>query len=159
MLIVLDNGRNAPVAYTAGLWQRLAARILADRLDRELAAGASPDSSPMLALRAQVLVGTRFRRGVAAGAQRILDAAAGRRLPVPVSRSRVRASSAELSELIRKLVAPGPVSAQGVAAARTLLTDACGPIFQQDCCSDLRASVRAVIDVLDPVGPEQAGTG
>jgi hypothetical protein len=151
MLIVLEDGTNAPVACTAGLWQRVAARVRADRLDSELADGACPDASVSLALRAQVLVGTRFRRDMAASAQRILDAAGGRRLAVPVCRGRVRASSAELSELIGKLLAPGPVSAQGVARARTLLTDARGPIFHPGCQSDLRASVRAAVDALDPL--------
>jgi len=151
MLIVLDDGKNAPVACTAGLWQRLAARILADRLDTELAEGAGPDTRMGLALRAQVLVGTRTRHDLAAAAQRILDTTAGRSLPVPVCRGRVRASSAELCDLITKLLAPGPVSAQGVAQARTLLTDPRGPIFHPGCRRDLRASVRAAIDALDPV--------
>jgi hypothetical protein len=151
MLIVLEDGTNAPFACTAGLWQRVAARVRADHLDSELANGACPDASVSLALRAQVLVGTRFRRDMAATAQRILDAAAGRRLPIPVCRSRVRASSTELSELIGRLLAPGPVSAQGVARARELLTDSRGPIFHPGSRSDLRASVRAAVDALDPL--------
>jgi hypothetical protein len=151
MLIVLDDGTSAPVACTAGVWQRLSARILADRLDSELASGASPDARLGLALRARVLVGSKYRRDMAATAQRILETTAGRSLPVPVCRSRVRASSAELADLIARLLAPGPVSAQGVAQARTLLTDARGPIFDPGCRSDLRARVRAAVDALDPL--------
>jgi hypothetical protein len=151
MLIILEDDRNAPVARTASLWQRIAARVLADRLDTELANGACPDARMDLALRAQVLVRSRSRRDMAVAAQRILDAAAGRSLSVPVCRSRVRASSRELSELIGMLLAPGPVSAQGVARARTLLTDTRGPIFHPACRSDLRASVRAAMDALDPL--------
>ena len=151
MLVILEDDTNAPVARTATLWQRAAARVLADRLDTELANGARPDARMGLALRAQVLVRTRSRRETAATAQRILDAAAGRNLSVPVCRGRIQASSRELCELIGKLLAPGPVSAQGVARARTLLTDTRGPIFHPGCRSDLRASVRAAVDALDPL--------
>jgi hypothetical protein len=64
-------------------WHRVLARCAAARLDRELAAGASPETSAILAARAIQLTSVKFRRDLATSVQRIL--AAGNQL-----RSRLR---------------------------------------------------------------------
>jgi hypothetical protein len=151
MLVVLDDGRSCPVACAVGRWRRLLARIRAGRLDSALAGGASPDSAIELALRAQVLEGMRARHDVAHGAQRILSTAAGGRMAVPICRDRVRDCSPELSELISRLLAPGPVSAQGVAQAMALFTDARGPLYYRASPVDLRTGLRAAVDALSPL--------
>jgi hypothetical protein len=151
MLVVLDDGRSCPIAYAAGRRDRLLARIRAGGLDRQLAVGASPDSGIGLALRAQVLVGMRARHDVARGAQRILSTVAGGRMAAPVCRDRVRDCEAELSELISRLLAPGPVSAQGVAQALALFTDARGPLYYRASPVDLRTKLRAAVDALSPL--------
>ena len=148
MLVVLDDSRAGLVARAASPWDRLAARVRASRLDTELAAGASPERSLGLALRAQVLVQTRTRSDIARGMQRILTAADRGRGRVPVCSDRIRSCSAELTELISRLLTPGPVSAGGVAQARMLVTDARGPVYHRESHVDLRSSLRAAMDAL-----------
>ena len=70
-------------------WHRVLARSRAARLDRELAAGMSPEASATLAARALRLTSTDFRRDLAASLLRILAAA---REPTAVMRSQQVAS-------------------------------------------------------------------
>src|SRR5215469_13520325 len=56
-------------------WHRMLARCAGGRLDRQLAAGTSPEISVGLAARAMQLTSMRFRRELAASVQRILAAA------------------------------------------------------------------------------------
>ena len=53
-------------------WHRVLARCAAVRLDRELAAGASPETSASLAARAIQLTSMKFRRDLARSVRRIL---------------------------------------------------------------------------------------
>jgi hypothetical protein len=151
MLVLLDEA-DCPIARTARPWDRLAARLHAFSLDRDLAAGASPDASMALALRAQMLVRPRYRRDLARSARRVLTAATqppfGSRLSVPICRDRVAGSSEEFADLIRGLLAPGPVSARGVAQASVLVADASGPLYRRASAGDLRARVRDAADAL-----------
>jgi len=169
MLVLLDEA-DCPVASPARLRDRLMVRVRASRLDRELAAGASPDATVALALRAQMLVQMRTRRGMARGAQRILEramrapaaglppapAAGGLRMPaagvlqVPVCRDRVRDSAEELGDLIRRLLGGGPVAARGVALASALLTDGSGPLYRRSNADDLQARIREALSALGP---------
>ena len=109
MLVLLVD--DCPVPVDVRSRDRLLARIRAFRLDAALAAGASPDATVALALRAQLLVRMPVRRDLARTARRILAAAvrgaAGDRLPVPVCRDRVRDCAEELEDLIRHLLAAG----------------------------------------------------
>lgn len=151
MLVLLNQG-GCPVAVTAGPRARFLAWARAGRLDRQLAAGASPDATVPLALRAQALVRTRTRRVLAGGARRVLAAANQPRsaslVPVPVCRDRVRDCSAELSELIGALLAAGPVSPRGVARTQALLSDAGSPLYFRANHEDLRTRVRDAADAL-----------
>ena len=70
-------------------WHRVLARSRAARLDRELAAGMSPEASATLAARAMRLTSTDLRRDLAASLLRIL-AAAGE--PAAVIRSQALAA-------------------------------------------------------------------
>ena len=151
MLLLLDEA-DCPVAATGRPWDRLLARLRGFRLDEDLAAGASPDASVALALRAQMLVRARSRRGLARSARRVLamatEPAAARGTQVPVCRDRVRDCSEEFTELIRRLLAVGPVTARGVAQARILLADGRGPLYDRACADDLRSRVRDAADAL-----------
>jgi hypothetical protein len=155
MLVLLDQG-GCPVPVTAYPWARLLARLHAHRLDAEIARGASPDGSLPLALRAQALLRDSARRDLAVGAERVLASVgckpcvAGHRirLPVPVRAEQVRACSVELADLADRLAADGPVNAQGVARARTLLADAASPLYHGAACEDLRAAIRSAADAL-----------
>jgi hypothetical protein len=151
MLVLLDEA-GCPIARTARPWDRIAVRLHTFSLDRDLAAGASPDASVALALRAQMLVRPRYRRALARSARRVLTAATqspfGSRLAVPVCRDRVKDSSEEFADLIRRLLAAGPVAARGVAQASVLVADASGPLYRRASPGDLRARVRDAADAL-----------
>jgi hypothetical protein len=153
MLVLLDEA-GCPIARTARPWDRIAVRLRAFSLDRDLAAGASPDASVTLALRAQMLVRPRYRRELARSVRRVLMAATQSplrsHLPVPVCRDRVKESSEEFADLIRRLLAAGPVAAQGVAQASVLVADAGGPLYRRGSAGDLRARVRDAADALIP---------
>jgi hypothetical protein len=148
MLVVLDDARVGLVACTPGPWVRLKVRMRSGRLDGVLAGGAPPEDSLGLAVRAQLLAGMRTRTDLARGMQRIVDAAGGHRSPVPVCNDRIRACSGEFAELISRLLGPGPVSAQGVAQAKALVTDAGGPVYHRASLTDLRSSLRSAMDAL-----------
>ncbi len=151
MLVLLHDDCPVPVAVRPR--DRLLARLRAGRLDTALAAGASPDATVGLALRAQALVQVRARRALAQAAQRVLAAAVqppGRRPAIPVCRDRVRDCSPELEELIRRLLAPGPVSAQGIAQASALFTHATSPVFYRPSHDNLRARILTAAHSLDP---------
>jgi hypothetical protein len=151
MLVLLDEA-GCPIARTARPWDRMAVRLHAFSLDRDLAAGASPDASVALALRAQMLVHPRYRRGLARTARRVLTAATQpphrSRLAVPVCRDRVAGSTEEFADLIRGLLAAGPVAPRGVAQASVLVADASGPLYRRASAGDLRARVRDAADAL-----------
>jgi hypothetical protein len=146
MLVLLQDG--CPVPADVRLWDRLLTRLRAARLDGDLAAGASPDATVGLSLRARMLVRMPARRQLVL-AEAALGPAADR-LPVPVCRDRIEDCSAELLDLIRRLLAAGPVSAQGVAQARALLTNASSPVYHRASRDDLRARVLAAADALTP---------
>jgi hypothetical protein len=162
MLVLLEEN-GCPVARTVRPWDRLLVRWHACRLDRDLADGASPDATIPLALRAQLLVRGPTRRDLARSASRVLAAAiqapgAGRLL-VPVCRDQVRDCSAEFGELIRRLLATGPVPAQGIAKARILLADASGPLYHRAGAGELRASVSDAADALGAPLIPRPGSG
>jgi hypothetical protein len=123
-------------------WHRVLARCAAARLDRELAAGTSPESSARLAARAIQLTSMRFRRDLATSVQRVLAAAgdppsampspaaavAARRLPL--SRAQISQLAGPLASLAGYLATPGPVPVQAVAMASQLLADGSGPLYR-----------------------------
>jgi hypothetical protein len=151
MLVLLEEA-GSPVAAAAHPWDLLLAHWHGFRLDSDLAAGASPDASVPLALRAQMLVRPRYRYELARSADRVLAAAMQGayfgRPRVPVCRDRVRDCSQEFGELIRRLRATGPVPARGVAKVGVLLADAGGPLYHRANAEDLRARVRDAADAL-----------
>jgi len=151
MLVLLHDGCPVPVAVRP--LDRLLAWLRAPRLDTALAAGASPDATVGLALRARTLVRARARRALAQAARRVLAEAAepsAAHVPVPVCRDRVQDCAQELEDLIRRLLAPGPVSAQGIAQASALLTHASSPVYHRANPENLRARVVSAAHALDP---------
>ena len=154
-----DQGRTRHVLLSAGQgrltlrrprpWHRVLARCAAARLDRELAAGASPETADTLAARAMQLTSVKVRRDLAASVQRIL-AAAGHPAQVtlasavavhpprlPLRRARISQSAVPLASLAGYLTAPGPVPVHGVAIISQLLADGTGPLYRHGCADDL----------------------
>ena len=135
---------------------RLLARFKAGKLDRALAAGASPDSSPALALRAETLSSPRTRRTLGLAVERLMDRSGHPLGPrVSPSRAHLDAAQDELGELARRLRADRLTDARGVARVKELLSDGGGPLFWDRSHEDLRTAVRTAIGALEP-SPDQS---
>jgi hypothetical protein len=108
----------------------------------------SPDHSP---------ASPAGRSPARAAARSLASAARGPQLPaarrsrVPICRDRVTESSEELEDLIRRLLADGPVAARGVALATILLSDGSGPLYHHANEDDVRARVREAVNALEPL--------
>jgi hypothetical protein len=139
------------------LTDRLLARMLGASLDRQLAAGRTPESSPLLAARAQRIVAIRSRRQLARNWENLLRAARrthGTHYPaLPISSDEIIAAEAGVRELVRRITAPLPVAARGVAMAGVLLTDALGPVYRRRSPVTMAAALEAAITQLDPALP------
>ena len=102
-------------------------------LDRELAEGADPTSSPALQARARRLQGTHFRHGLVAQIDVALVKAEHpphwHSATLPIRALEVRAAREALLGLRQALEVPGALCAQGVALAACLLNDPCGPLY------------------------------
>ena len=141
-------------------WHRMLARASGARLDRELAAGASPEASASLAARAMRLTSMNFRRDLATSVQRILAAAAEPPAVVPspalaaqpprlpLRRARISQSAAPLAKLAGHLAEPGPVPVQGVAMVSQLLADGGGPLYHDARGDDLEDIIDKVMRAL-----------
>lgn len=109
---------------------RAAASLTAGRLDQQLARGVAPESSTVLAARAQALTRMRTRSALARHIQRLLTVvSSGTVQPMlrPTCWRSVQAASPDFIILADELAAPGPVAAAGVAQASLLLSQTWGP--------------------------------
>jgi hypothetical protein len=115
-------------------------------LDRELARGADPFTSPRLARRAAKLCQPRTRNKVAAEIQRVVEAAdEPPPLPtaaVPLNRCAIRDLRSLLLTLADDLRADEPVSAGGVAMVRQLLRDGSSPLYYPADAGELEEELR-----------------
>jgi len=124
------------------LWLRVVAQRR--RLDRMLAAGASPATDTRLAMRARQLVQPSACARLAAAlhdAARSIDEPRRVRFQapaVPVDAPSVRACADELRDLAHGLTGPHP-RAGGVVLARDVLTDTTGPLYTSGTAGQLRS--------------------
>lgn len=154
MHVLLDDDLGRLTVGRVSPWHRLLARVLAVRLDRQLAGGARPEESAILATRAMVLTSAGHRRALAASLRRMLaasvapparprpmtaahSAGAASRPHVPLRRDRIAKSAPGLAGLASCLTAPRPVPARGVALVSQLLTDGSGPLYRAAAREDL----------------------
>jgi hypothetical protein len=128
--------------------------VLAPSLDRRLAAGDVPESSRLLATRAQILVSPEQRRALTRWWEHLLDVTASqpvrplRRLPL--CRDLITAAASSVREMLVALETPAPVPVRGVAMASLLLCDGTGPLYNPLAPLDLLGAVREVTRQLDP---------
>lgn len=149
---------NPPLIRQTGPAHRALARLLGASLDRQLAAGRPPESSPLLAVRAQLIVSLPRRTAMAGNWQRLLTVAARRAAvprgappgAVPVCADRIIAAAPAIGELVARLVTPLPVPARGVAMATVMLTDAGSPVYSRRSPVTLEAALQEAIAQLDP---------
>jgi hypothetical protein len=155
MYVLIDDDRAGLALRRLRPWHQLLARCLAERLDRKLAEGASPEASAALAARAMRLTSLDFRRALAASLRRIVLATgepalvwpaqlaaskspgAARPPRVPLRHARISQSALLLAEVATRLAAPGPVPARGVAMVTRLLSEGTGPLYREASRDDL----------------------
>lgn len=139
------------------LVDRMLARALGASLDHQLAAGCPPESSRLLAARAEVIVSPPRRESLARSWGHLLRVA--RRAPTlrtpaaPLNAAAILAAEPAIRELMERLAAPLPVTAQGVAAATIPLTDATSPVYGRQSPDALAGLLDAAITQLDPAWP------
>jgi hypothetical protein len=134
-------------------WSRALSRLRAFSLDRKLATGWSPESHPLLAARAQVLV-TPVERQKLAHLWADLIAQAGRppglRGPrAPINREGILDNESLIRTLLGLLVAPTPGQVRGIASLSSLLSDGAGPLYNRQCSKDLHAALLEATALLD----------
>ena len=140
--------------YDARLRDRLVVRLCGTSLDRQLAAGGSPDTSVRLALRARILGRACTREALARRlAVVIADAERGpglRSTRMPVCRRKVLRARPQLEALARRLLVPGPVAPKGVAMVSRLLHDGSGPVYVRPNADDLAVAAESACRALEP---------
>jgi len=159
MHVLLDDDLGRLTLRRLRPWHRLLAHCMAARLDRDLAGGARPESSALLAARAMRLTSMAFRQELATSLRRVLVTAGCPPVPsqpslsaartpahlgaphVPVYRPRITRFTSGLAELADDLVMSGTVPAQGVAMVTRLLADGTGPFYRRACPDDLGAAI------------------
>jgi hypothetical protein len=161
MHVLLDDDLGRLTLRRLRPWHRWLARGLAMRLDRQLADGARPEASAILAARAMFLTSAGFRRALASNLRRILatsvspdarprPSAAGVAHPphVQLRRDRIARSASELAGLAGFLAGQGPLPAQGVAMVSQLLADGGGPLYRAASRDDLIAIIERASQAL-----------
>jgi hypothetical protein len=126
-------------------------------LDAELAAGVPPEISPRHEARARWLVAPRRRQVLADGWEHLLVTArgptGGLSNRAPIRRERIRRAEPEIREMISALRANGPIPARGIAIATKLLTNGCGPIYNNNAGDDIKDALALALAHLDPALP------
>jgi hypothetical protein len=147
-----------------GRWRRVRLALIAGwragELDRQLAAGVSPDASELLAIRGERLTSRRYRARMAAGLARVVrdaeSTARGFSAAVRPDRREVIAARTVLAALDRRLRAAEPVSAHGVALIESLLTDGASPLYRPTEVGALGSRLRAAAAALEPLARNES---
>jgi hypothetical protein len=128
----------------------LRCRLRRNAIDKELAAGADPDSGECHHRRASELTSESNRQALAAAFERHLAAATS--FPpldvLPVNWHGVRAATPRLERLVKRLREDPGVRVQGIARARLLLTDADSALYAKDDDTRLADEVRSTLALL-----------
>jgi hypothetical protein len=141
------------------LEDRLIARALAPWLDDELARGMRASLSEAHTARADQLAGRRARRAVARRLDKLVYHAQNQRPPsrirvAPPCRDQVRNALPLILAIRSGLLAEGPLTAQGIARLKTLLSDRRGPCYVPGTPDSLRVSLQEIAELLQV---EEAG--
>lgn len=162
-LPLVGGGRRRASPAHRGPWRRLRiglnARWHQVELDRRLAAGERPSASDELAARARQITAPRSRRRLAAGLAGVMRSARPR-APAWTAAARpnlpdVVDARTVIAALDRRLRAPEPVAAQGVAMVQALLVDGNGLLYQPGRPGALDSRLRAAAAAMEP--PKPAG--
>jgi hypothetical protein len=147
MQVLVNDERGQLTLARAPRWRQSLVRLHANRLDRELARGARPESDFMLAVRAMQLVSARTRALLCASLGRAELAGRPRIVPLP-NRVVLAEAPDSLEELSGAMLAAGPVPVRGVAMVALLLADGTGPLYRSGRADELGAVIRQAIRAL-----------
>jgi hypothetical protein len=142
-----------PPAERSPSWRaRLAAKVFAERYDRQLEACAPVRPASALAVHVARITASREREQLARSLRTVLQEACEPRLGglatrVPVRRAAVTAAEDLIDQVTLRLHAPAPVRARGMARLRMLLSDGVGPVYRSGRGS-LAAELRGVLAAL-----------
>jgi hypothetical protein len=144
------------VASRSGVAIRILASLGSSVLDHRLADGYPPESSRLLAARAQVLVSRVTRQKLADSWENVIAAAlrppAARYPKAPLNRGAIVSCAPRIAELCRRLSARNPIAARGVAMSSLLLADGTGPVHNRRLDGDdLDVAIEQVLVELDPL--------
>jgi hypothetical protein len=118
---------------TAGPIQPLRVWLRRGSLDRSLAAGADPATSPALSRRARQLTSRRSRAGLAASIRNLLDAAdegpRGFTAAVPIQRHEILRERQMLLQLAAELESHDELKPRGIAMVERLLIEGTSPVY------------------------------
>ncbi len=151
--IQLVAGHEPAVAHarTPGLFLNLRSRLHGISLDRALAEGADPASSPLLARRTAWLTSSRNRSSLADCVGRLIEVSGGlrgRSAVVRPHRGELAGAKLPLARVAALLDSPEPVYPRGVARVQLLLTDATSPLYAPVRPGQLRAEAEDILDAL-----------
>lgn len=135
----------------AGFVTWVAARLMAARLDRRIAAGEDLLGDAALASRASQLVSRRARGRVASGLERSWSGSpelAVWSAAIPVDRQAIEIGRPALEGLARALRSPGTVEPRGVALARILLTEMHSALYRPAYPEELYVVAREALSAL-----------
>lgn len=131
----------------------LMARWRSIALDRQLADGVDPETSPELATRAAQLTSRRSRRRVAGGLAGAFQTAQDPRprftAALPPQPPELLDARVVVTTLTRRLDDPAPVGVRGVAMLTELLTDVASPLYQNEEPGLLGSRLRAAAAALE----------
>jgi hypothetical protein len=129
---------------------RVRVRYRRTSIDHQLARGASPSTSPALALRAHQLAGARERRAIAVGLETILAAAAEAQRDsasrLVLDHVAVSEARPEIIALIERLRNDRTPRVRGIALSRLLALDRRSPLLHT--CAD-QPLMPALADIFD----------
>lgn len=118
---------------TANLFEPARVWLRRGALDRRLAHGADPSTTPELARRARQLTSRRFRAGLAEGIRHLVGTAEEPRLgygsSVPLQRRDILRERDLLLVLAADLLSEDELSPRGIALVERLLTDGASPVY------------------------------
>ncbi len=151
---VLFESGDTLVARSATLREWVVSHVCARRLDLALAAGAPPEASAALALRAETLASAREQALLADRIDAVLHQAwqpappPGRAV-VPVRRDHVLDSAEALRALRDQLRSASQVPVRGIARVVLLLEDGAGPLYRAG-SRPLRDAVNQALEACSP---------
>jgi hypothetical protein len=143
---------SAPPVQNSDWRLRLLARVSRRELDRQIAAGAPLDESPLRALRARELSGTTERHAIAACLANVLDAAEeceadpGSRLTL--DHRAVIAARRGILALTELLRSDSVLDVRGIALARRLAEDPTSPLLRMHAGQTIPQAISEIAEAL-----------